>query len=167
MNYISAPIKLIPTESRLSLSRPYDDPVAMMDNLVEMIVLTPKGTFNADPDFGFEYWDPIYADVSPLQYNVGSDNDGYSRQYVKDKCEAGIVECIINYAPLCLKVSDVFVEMSLKNNMVKLMGPRKVYSHREVSVTVTAKIDDGIGTLRDYYREITFMMEPVFRRSMR
>lgn len=167
MNFISAPIKLIPSGRGLRFSRPFDDPLDMMDNLVEMIVLTPKGSFNADPDFGFEYWDPVYADASPLQFNVNSGINEYGRQYVKEKCEASIVECIINYAPVCLKVSDVFVEMSLRDDKMRRIGSRKVFSHREVAVTVSARIDDGMGTLRDYRREITFMMEPVVRRTGR
>jgi len=165
MNFISTPIKLLPSDGGLTFSRPFEDPVDMMDNLVDMIVLTPKGSFNADPDFGFEYWDPVYADVSPLQYNANPGNNEYSRQYVKEKCERGIVECIVNYAPVCLKVSDVFVEMSLRDDKVRQIGSRKVYSHREVAVTVSAKIDDGMGTVRDYHREITFMMEPMPRRT--
>ncbi len=166
MNFVSVPIKLTPSGNGLTLSRPLSDPIAMMDNLIELIVLTHKGTFNADPDFGFEYWDPMYADVSALQFNANT-GDEYSRQGVKERCEATIAECIINYAPVCLKVKDVFVEMNLRDDKVKLIGARKVYSHREMAVMVSARIDDGMGTMRDYSCEITFMMEPMLRRTVR
>ncbi|MDE6279883.1 MAG: hypothetical protein K2M05_07900 [Paramuribaculum sp.] len=167
MKFISTPISFVSSDSILSPDRQIDDPIAMMDNLIELIALTPKGTFNADPDFGFEYWDPVFADVSALQFNSATGLDEYSRQGVKERCEAGIADCIATYAPICLKVRDVVVEMNLKDDKVRLIGPRKIYSHREVEVTVSAKIDDGMGTVRDYFREITFMMEPILMRTGR
>lgn len=167
MKYISAPISFVESDGTLIPERRIEDPIAMMDNLIELIALTPKGTFNADPDFGFEYWDPVFADVSAMQYNSASRLDEYSRQGVKERCEAGIAECITAYAPVCLRVRDVVVEMNLKDDKVQLIGPRKIYSHREVGVTVSAKIDDGMGTMRNYSREITFMMEPILKRTGR
>lgn len=165
MQFISAPIDFVSADGVLTPERRIDNPIAMMDNLIEMIALTPKGTFNADPDFGFEYWDPVFADVSAMQYNAVSALDEYSRQGVKERCEASIAECVAEYAPACLRVRNVAVEMNLKDDRMQLIGHRKVYSHREVEVTISAKLDDGMGTTRDYTRSITFMMEPVLKRT--
>lgn len=165
MKYISAPISFVSTGDSLSPERSINDSIAMLDNLIEMIALTPKGSFNADPDFGFEYWDPVFADVSAMQYNTATGLDEYSRQGIKERCEAGIAECVMAYAPASLRVSDVNVVMNLKDDKVRIIGSRKVYFHREVELSVSAKIDDGMGTMRDYAREITFMMEPILKRT--
>lgn len=36
--------------------RSLEERIAMIDNFIELIVFSPKGSFLADDDFGFEYW---------------------------------------------------------------------------------------------------------------
>ena len=38
------------------IARSLDERIAMIDNFIELIVFSPKGSFIADDDFGFEYW---------------------------------------------------------------------------------------------------------------
>ena len=54
MSFISTPVTYI--EPSLRLVRNIEDHITKLDNLVELIVFTPRGSFAADPDFGFEYW---------------------------------------------------------------------------------------------------------------
>lgn len=50
MNFVSAPVTFQREENALSVVRNIEDVVAMIDNLVELIVFTPRGSFTADPD---------------------------------------------------------------------------------------------------------------------
>jgi hypothetical protein len=71
MNFVSAPVTFQREENALSVVRNIEDVVAMIDNLVELIVFTPRGSFTADPDFGFEYWNYEYSNVSYRDFNNG------------------------------------------------------------------------------------------------
>lgn len=53
MRFVSTPIQFI--DSGTKLLRNIEDRIQMLDNLVELIVFTPRGDFEADLDFGFEY----------------------------------------------------------------------------------------------------------------
>lgn len=156
MNYISAPMTLVDSDEGVAIMRNIDEQRTMMDNLVELAVFTPKGSFNADPDFGLEYWNEEYANVNDSQFNNNAQRDEYTLLSTKEKCEAGIAQNIIDYAPDLLKVRDVCVNMSMCDDD----DVRNSYSRHKMVVFVTAKLDDGLGTTSDYMREVSFMVEP-------
>ena len=156
MNYISTPVTMVGTDEGVTILRDIDEQRTMMDNLVELAVFTPKGSFNADPDFGLEYWNEEYISVSDSQFNNNAQRDEYTMLSTKEQCEAGIAQNIIDYAPEQLKVRDVCVNMSMNDDD----DVRNSYSRHKVVIFVSAKLDDGLGTTSDYVREVSFMVEP-------
>ena len=40
-----------------------------IDRLLELIVFTPKGSFSADPEFGFEYWNHEFSNLDVREFN--------------------------------------------------------------------------------------------------
>ena len=52
MGYIKVPISYTKNNSS-EINREIEDRTAIIDNLIELIVFTPRGSFPADPDFGF------------------------------------------------------------------------------------------------------------------
>ena len=50
MRFVSTPIQFV--DSGTKLTRDIENRMQMLDNLVELIVFTPRGDFEADPDFG-------------------------------------------------------------------------------------------------------------------
>lgn len=163
MNYISAPVTLVGSEKGVSILRDIDEQRVMLDNLVELAVFTPKGSFNADPDFGLEYWNEEYANVNDSQFNNNAQRDEYTLLSTKERCEAGIAQNIIDYAPEQLKIRDVFVNMSMSDDD----DVRNSSSRHKVVIFVSAKLDDGLGTTSDYVREVSFMVEPTVIKQRR
>jgi hypothetical protein len=54
--YISTPLTFMERGSMgtsVMLGRDLEDRISMLDNLIELIVFTPRGSFAADPDFRF------------------------------------------------------------------------------------------------------------------
>ena len=51
------------------IARSLDERIAMIDNFIELIVFSPKGSFIADDDFGFEYWNHEYSNVHFRSFN--------------------------------------------------------------------------------------------------
>lgn len=164
MDYISTPLTFQHSESGVIVERNIAERIAMMDNLVELIVFTAKGNFNADPDFGLEYWNHEYANISDTQFNNNIGRNEYNRLSIKEQCEASIAESMLEYAPDKLKIRDIHVVMNMKDDEPSLHGRRKSYSHHEVVIFISAKLDDGMGTAYDYTREVSFMVEPTVRR---
>ena len=63
MNYLKTPLAFNNTDSKSQLVRTIEDRIKMLDNLVDLIIFTPRGSFDADPDFGFEYWNHEYSNI--------------------------------------------------------------------------------------------------------
>ena len=162
MSYIKVPLSFQRTEQSVTIERPVNDHVALMDTLVELAVFTPVGSFNADPDFGLEYWNYEYVNISDTQFNDGSYRADFSKSSIKEQCEASIAESIKAYAPENLKVTDVMVKINLKDDDTHLHG--KVYSHHVVVIHVEAKLLNGMGTFSQYTRELAFMVEPTVKK---
>lgn len=156
MSYISTPMTLASSEESVTIVRDIDEQRMMMDNLVELAVFTPKGSFNADPDFGLEYWNEEYGNVSDSQFNNNALRDEYTLLSTKEQCEAGLAQNIIDYAPEHLKIRDVRVNMSMSEDD----DVRNSTSRHKVVIFISAKLDDGLGTTSDYVREVSFMVEP-------
>ena len=68
MKFISTP--LVFTNDGSQMLRNIEDRIAMLDNLVELIVFTPRGSFVSDPDFGFEYWNHEFSNVHYREFNT-------------------------------------------------------------------------------------------------
>lgn len=164
MNYILTPLSFQPSETAVTIEREIEDKIAMMDNLVELVAFTPIGSFNADPDFGLEYWNNEYVNISDTHFNTGADRNAYDKQCLKEQCEASIVDSIKAYLPEKLNATDIVVTMNLKDDESSIRGTRKVYSHHVVVIHVAAKIDNGMGTSFQYTREISFMVEPTVKK---
>lgn len=159
INFVSAPVTFQREENALSVVRNIEDVVAMIDNLVELIVFTPRGSFTADPDFGFEYWNYEYSNVSYRDFNNGHGalprfgND----EATKKMCQNSIRNSLETYAPQ-LKHIDILLEM---NTIGADRQPRKrIFSKYEVSVKVKGALDDGLGTIRPYEKKVLFYVEP-------
>lgn len=91
MNYIKTPISY--AEEQCFIERNLDDSVKMLDNLIELIVFTPRGSFNADPDFGFEYWNYEYANVHYKDFNNDQNNNyvnGLYSEITRQECQESI-----------------------------------------------------------------------------
>ncbi len=166
--YISEPVNFHrdETNTNFTIERNIAEQDAMLKNLLELIVFTPIGSFSADPDFGLEYWNQEYVNINESQFNnnYGRDED-YCRLSTKDRCEKSIAENIIEYAPENLKMRNVQVVVSLKDINGSERSHRKVYSHHEIVVFVSADIDDGMGTTRPFEHKVSFMVEPTVKKT--
>lgn len=86
MKFISTPLAFVRGEKSVTIARDIDERISQLDKLVELIVFTPRGRFMADPDFGFEYWNHEYSNVSEVQFN--SNNAG--KDNMKTRCEESV-----------------------------------------------------------------------------
>ena len=136
----------------------------MLDNLVELIVFTPRGSFVADPDFGFEYWNHEYANVHYREFNIsqtGKIANGLYNEVTKKECEDSIRTSLATYEPM---LKNVIVSIELDTTEGKSMRRKKVASKYEVNVVVEGRIDDGLGTLVPYRKVVVFLIEPTVKR---
>ena len=63
MSFIPIPLEYQSPSPELLIIRNQGSEVEQLDNLIELIVFTPRGSFLADPDFGFEYWNHEYSNI--------------------------------------------------------------------------------------------------------
>lgn len=166
MKYIDTPLSYDPAPH---IVRDLQTEIQRLDNLVELIVFTPRGAFNADSDFGFENWNHEYSSISMRDYNnnqtasqrdtggIGELRNDMSR---RDSQES-IRRTLAIYEPM-LKDVDVSIEL---NNAAhsRISSRHKVQSKYEVSVVVTGVLDNGLGTSVPYRKVVTFLMEPTLR----
>lgn len=163
MKFINTPIEFLKEDNFISIKRDLNDKILMIDNLVELIVFTPKGSFDADPDFGFEYWNHEYSNIHYKNFNEGySTMQGWGlyNEVTKKACQNSIKYSLETYEPLLRNI-----EVSIELNSVefeKLMG-RKILSKYEVSVKVNGVLDDGLGTVSPYEKKVLFYMEPTVK----
>ena len=134
-----------------------------IDNILELIVFTPKGAFIADPDFGFEYWNHEFSNINVREFNnnylgmVSNMNtpNGVSRK----QCEASLQESILCYEPR-LHQPEVKVELDINNKKSRKSMPSKY----EMKIVITGSLDDGLGIMRPYEKRISFMVEPIAKK---
>ena len=164
MNYVGIPLKY--EEEQLTLVRSIEGRIRMLDNLVELIVFTPRGTFEADPDFGFEYWNHEFSNVHYREFNldqVGKSNiTGFQNEVTRKECEESIRNSLATYEPM-LKNVVVSIELDLPEEKRRY---RKVSSKYKVNVVVSGDIDDGLGTLSPYSKSVLFLIEPTVKRNL-
>lgn len=172
MDYISTPVGYVErtyrsTELRrdvtevvkpLTLRRELHDMVTIIDNMVEMIVFTPRGGFAADPDFGFEYWSHEYSNMSYRDFNNGQ-QCSLNNEITRQRCQQSITNSLLKYAPMLLNPNTSI----LFNVLEKGTRNHNINSKYQVSVVVVGHIKDGIDSL-DYRKVITFMVEPTVKR---
>lgn len=134
-----------------------------IDNLLDLIVFTPKGSFHADPEFGFEYWNHEFSNLNIREFNNSylgmSPNLRPLNDISKKQCEVSLKESIQSYEPR-LQQPDVRVEMDVNNHFTKETMPSKY----EMRILISGYIDDGLGVKRPYEKRIVFMVEPIARK---
>ena len=126
MNFINTPLDY--EEPILQLKRSVGDQIIMLDNLVELIVFTPRGTFEADPDFGFEYWNHEYSNVHYREFNVSQTRHtagGLRNEVTKKECEESIRINLAAYEPM---LKNVTVNIALNSAENKQVSYRKALS---------------------------------------
>lgn len=165
MDYISTPLTFDgPADGAPRIEREQDDVVAMMDNLVELVVFTPRGSFDADPDFGFEYWNHEFSNVHYREFNNGQTGraaNGLYNEVTKKECQDSIVQSLATYAPQLKQVS-VGIEIDAADATMQRKG--KAMSKYVVTVTIEGVIDNGLGTTSRYSKGVSFMMEPTAKK---
>ena len=164
MNFISTPLVFV--ASGIQMQRNIKDRIAMLDNLVELIVFTPRGSFEADPDFGFEYWNHEYSNVHYREFNANqtglSNMGGLKNEVTKKECEESVRISLTTYEPM---LKNVTVTIELDSAINKQRRKRRIASKYEVKVVVEGRLDDGLGTLSPYRKSVVFLVEPTVRRN--
>jgi hypothetical protein len=136
----------------------------MLDNLVELVVFTPRGSFAADPDFGFEYWNHEFSNVHYREFNnsqLGKVAKGLQNEVTKKECEDSIRISLATYEPM---LKNVTVSIVLNTAGERLPRRRKMASKYEVNVVVEGQLDDGLGILQPYRKSVVFLVEPTVKR---
>ena len=154
---------IIRTEPAMFLEREEVLVEDSIDSILDLIVFTPKGSFSADPEFGFEYWNYEFSNVNVREFNnsyLGMLPDSGKNQGISRKeCEASLRESILVYEPRLHK-PDVKVEIDINGNY----GRKSNYSKYEMKILITGLIDDGLGVSRAYEKRIAFIVEPIARK---
>jgi hypothetical protein len=161
MSFIKIPLTY--EEDSYKINRELRDLIAMIDNFIELIVFSPRGSFTADEGFGFEYWNHEYTNLNYVNFNNEQTtvfiND--SRQEVtKKECEESIKEGLKRYVP---QLSSVEVMIELNPIYEGKIRKKKLSSKYSVSVNITGKLDDGLGTSTSYEKRLYFLIEPIVK----
>ena len=166
MTFIGTPLAYQSPLNKFQIKRDLETETEMLDNLIELIVFTPRGSFLSDPDFGFEYWNHEYSNI---QYHAFNSGQGGVQSYkanmevTKLECQESIRQSIQTYAPLLSKV-EVVVELN-PAQYDERQNSKKIQSKHLVSILVEGELDNGIGTTR-YKKRIEFLMEPSVKRHL-
>jgi len=175
MKFARSPIVFDKTESGVWLARDIEERISMLDNLVELIVFTPKGSFEGDPDFGFEYWNHEFSNINYRQFNndqFGIERKSINNGVTKKECEQSIRQSLNSYAPI---LKQVMVTMELKSveeerqkisEAINRKTPdeRKQSSKYMVNLLIGGVVDDGLGTTCIYNKNVKFLIEPTAKK---
>lgn len=159
MSFISIPLAY-QSPSELHIERNLETEFEVLDNLIELIAFTPRGSFLADPDFGFEYWNHEYSNIQYRTFNSGQGvllGNKNGQEITKLDCQDSIRQSLLTYAPQLTKV-EVSVELNAAQYSER-QHKKKVLSRHIVSIIVEGELDNGIGTDK-YKKKIEFLMEP-------
>lgn len=162
MNFINTPLTYINDTHKIT--RSIKDRQLIIDNLIELIVFTPRGSFVADPDFGFEYWNHEYSNIHFRDFNNGQNMsyvNGLYNEITRKECQDSVKKSLEVYEHQ-LKQIDVSIELRPidYNTIIR----DKLSSKYEIVVVVTGMLDDGLGTFIPYNKNISFLMEPTVKR---
>ena len=164
MNFSSTPLSFNISDTGISIVRDIEERISMLDNLVELIVFTPRGSFDGDPDFGFEYWNHEYSNVHYREFNndqTGLSSGGLYNEITKKECQESIRQSLSTYAP---QLKQVLVSMELNSAEAEKQRKKKVPSKYVVTITVEGIIDDGLGTTCKYKKNVMFLIEPTAKK---
>ena len=164
MGFASTPILFRSEESGLRLIRDLDERISMLDNLIELIVFTPRGSFVGDPDFGFEYWNHEFSNVHYREFNNehgGGAATGVQNEITKKECQESIRRSLSTYAP---QLKQVVISMELNSAETERQIKKKVPSKYMVTIKIEGIIDDGLGTTTKYEKKVMFLMEPTAKK---
>lgn len=159
--FIKTPVRIERQGEFFLLERPFSSPMEKLDNLIELIVFTPRGSFSGDPDFGFEYWNYEFTNIQFREFNNGQ-KMSYS-DVTRQICEDSIRQSILTYGS---DLKNVVVTMELRALSELEQRKRRTFSRYEVVVNVSGAMDDGLGTTREYYKNVRFLMEPTAKTHM-
>lgn len=146
------------------IARTLEERVAMIDNFIDLIVFSPKGSFIADDDFGFEYWNHEYSNVHFISFNHGQNgtySNGLYNEVTLKECKESIEKSLSIYEP---QLKQVNVSIELGSIKTENESNHKLLSKYEVTIIITGVLDDGLGTIAPYKKEISFLMEPTVKR---
>lgn len=158
MGFIKVPITYTNSKSA-ELRREQNDKTSMLDNLIELIVFTPRGSFLGDSDFGFEYWNHEYVNVNFTDFNNGQNEafcNGLYNEITRKKCQEGIKRSIEAYDVLLTQIN-----VSVELHTIDTKQRKKIASKFQVVIIVTGMLDE----FTPYRKEISFLMEPTVKRS--
>ena len=164
MRFVSTPLQCV--DSGTKIVRDIEDRILMLDNLVALIVFTPRGDFEADPDFGFEYWNHEFSNVHYREFNASQSSimsGSLYNEVTKKECEDSIRQSLATYEPM---LKNVRVSIELDSAAEKQRRRRRVASKYAVNVIVEGGIDDGLGVLRPYRKVVVFLVEPTVKRQI-
>lgn len=163
--YIGTPVEYSDTDTSLLLQCQIRSETMMLDKLIDLIVFTPRGSFLADPEFGFEYWNHEYTNIQYQAFNnaqAGGGAKDKNKVITKTECEESIKSSLQSYAPQMKKIS-VAVKLNPANTDER-RNKKKSPSKHLVSILVTGDLDDGIG-ISHYTKKVDFLMEPTSKRQ--
>lgn len=146
------------------ITRSINERIVMIDNFIELIVFSPKGSFVADDDFGFEYWNHEYSNVHFLSFNHGQNvnySNGIYNEVTLKECKESIEKSLNIYEP---QLKHVSVSIELGSIKTESDVRRKLLSKYEVTIRISGMLDDGLGTLMPYNKNVSFLMEPTVKR---
>lgn len=164
MNFISTPFSFQTSDTVTTIDRDIDNRIEMIDNLIELIVFTPRGSFWADPDFGFEYWNHEYSNIRYRDFNnghTGSALNGLYNEITQKECRESIRKSLEMYEP---ELKHVDVSIELNSIDVEKQRKRKVISKYEVIIRVIGVLEDGLGVVTSYEKKVSFFMEPAVKK---
>lgn len=164
IKFVSTPISYDQEEDSIAVVRDIEERITMLDNLVELIVFTPKGSFAGDPDFGFEYWNHEYSNVHYREFNnnqTGISLTTLSNEIAKKECQESVRHSLATYAP---DLEQVAVYMELNSADIEKQHKKKIPSKYIVSINVEGVIDCGLGTTCKYEKSVKFLMEPTVKK---
>lgn len=162
MPYIKTPISF--EDDSVLITRSLDERIAMIDNFIELIVFSPRGSFIADDEFGFEYWNYEYSNVHFLSFNHGQNtnySNGLYNEVTLKECKESIENSLKVYEP---QLKHVNVSIELGTVSAGGNTGSKLLSKYEVTIKISGMLDDGLGTLMPYNKDVSFLMEPTVKR---
>lgn len=162
MPYIKTPISF--EDDSVLITRSIDERIAMIDNFIELIVFSPRGSFIADDEFGFEYWNYEYSNVHFLSFNHGQNtnySNGLYNEVTLKECKESIENSLKVYEP---QLKHVNVSIELGTASAGGNTGSKLLSKYEVTIKISGMLDDGLGTLMPYNKDVSFLMEPTVKR---
>lgn len=164
MAYIRTPLTFQDSDAHIRIVRDIEDRIRMLDNLIELIIFTPRGSFMADPDFGFEYWNHEYSNIHYREFNSDHSsfsNGGLSDEVTREECKKSICQSLEHYEP---QLKQVNISIEINTAEVEKQRKKKVLSKYVVTISVQGIIEDGLGTTTPYKKDVVFLMEPTAKK---